>query len=170
MMMDRLEQLIEAFRAEPAARVYRKLDVLMDLERLRDPRSIPFLLQVVQDDREPLEVRTRVVRLLRAGRCPESRTAVGQALSELLTNPGSPDLRVAAALTLAEFTEVEGVPASLGAVALDATEPLDLRYCAFTSLERAGKTPEGARLLRRIALDDALGPSARSLLARWQLS
>jgi hypothetical protein len=50
------------------------------------------------------------------------------------------------------------------------TAPLDLRYCAFTSLERAGETPQVANLLRRIALDDALGPSARNLLARRHLS
>jgi len=169
--MDRVDELIEAFRSQPATRVFRKLDVLMDLEQLHDPRSVPLLLQVVQDDREPMEVRTRVVRLLRScNRCADTRASVGQVLSELLTDRDSPDLRVAAALTLVEFTDVEGVPAALGAVALDAAEPLDLRYCAFTSLERAGKTPEGTELLRLISLDDTLGPSARSVLTRWQLS
>jgi hypothetical protein len=168
--MDQVERLMEVFRAEPATRVFRKLDVLMDLEQLHDPRVVPFVLDVVQDIREPLEVRIRVIRALRACRKCHLRDSVGQVLSELLTSRGIADLRVAAALALAEFAELDGVPAALGAVALDATAPLDLRYCAFTSLERAAKTSEGAELLRRIALDDALGPSARSVLARWQLS
>jgi hypothetical protein len=168
--MDRIDQLIETYRTQETARVFRKLDVLLDMEHLRDPRVVPFLLSVVQDPNEPIEVRSRIVRMLRAAQsCAAVAEPVARALCELLVDRTSPDLRVAAALTLAEFTAVRGIPAALGDIALDSAEPLDLRYCAFTSLERAGCTPDSAALLRRIALDDTLGPSARSLLARWQL-
>jgi hypothetical protein len=170
--MDRIDELIEAFRTEPASRVLRKLDVLLDLEQLRDARALPFLLLVAQDQSEALEVRRRIVRLLRSTRrcSPDVREQVAHTLCAILADRASTELRVAAGLTLAEFVGVDGVPSALGAIALDSAEPLDLRYCAFTSLERAENTPETDALLRRIALDDALGPSARNVLARWQQS
>jgi hypothetical protein len=168
--MDAVDRLIETF-TQPTAPVYRKLDVLLDFEQLRDPQSVPFLLHVLRDRKEPLEVRMRVIRLLRLVRCPgEARSAVGHELAELLVDRGSSDLRVAAALTLADFAELSGVVSALGRVTLDTSEALDLRYSAFTSLERVGPTAECAGLLRQLAHDEALGPSARSLLARWQLA
>jgi HEAT repeat protein len=169
--MDRVACLIEAYRAQPAAPPYRKLDVLLDLEQLRDARAVPFLLELLEDRHEPLEVRLRVIRLLRIVRCPgEARVAIGRELSKLLLKRTSPDLRLAAALTLAEFTDTPGVPSALGTLALDTSEALDLRYSAFTSLERVGPTPECTLLLQELAHDEALGPSARSLLARWHLT
>ena len=168
--MDPLERLIELYRVQPAAPVFRKLDILLDLEQLRDVRAVPFLLEVVQDQQEPLEVRMRVIRLLRVVRYPSDvRAATGRALSQLLLNCISPDLRVAVALTLAEFADTPGAVSALGTVALDSSEALDLRYSAFTSLERVGPTPECAVLLRELAEDETLGLSARSLLARWHL-
>jgi hypothetical protein len=169
--MDEVERLIEEFSAQPTARVFRKLDVLLDLEQLRDPRAVPFLLHVLRDRGEPAEVRLRVIRMLRAVRCPgELRTAVGRELSQVVVGREGSDVRIAAALTLAGFTEISGVPAALGAVALDHAEALDLRYSAFTSLERVGPTEECAAMLHSLALDEALGLSARSLLTRWQLA
>jgi hypothetical protein len=41
-------------------------------------------------------------------------------------------------LALAGFTDLEGVVAALGSLALDTAEPIDLRYLAFTSLQRDG--------------------------------
>jgi hypothetical protein len=169
--MNELERLIEAFSAEPTATVFRKLDVLLDLAQLRDLRPVPFLLRALRDRKEPLEVRMRIIRLLRAVRCSaDARAAVGRELSELLVDRASSDLRVAAALTLADFTDMPGVASALAAVALDPSDALDLRYSAFTSLERVGPTSACAVLLRRLAADEALGPSARSLLVRWQLA
>jgi hypothetical protein len=63
--MEDLDRLIDTFSARPPVPIYRKLDVLMDLEQLRDPRSVPFLLKVVRDRKEPLEVRMRTIRPLR---------------------------------------------------------------------------------------------------------
>ena len=169
--MDKLDRLIELFSAQPTAPMYRKLDVLLELEQLRDARCVPFLLRVLGDRRELLEVRLRVIRLLRLVRCPgANRDAVGRHLSDLLVDHSSSDLRVAAALTLGEFTELEHVPSALGVVALDPAEAVDLRYSAFTSLERVGPTTECVAFLRQLATDDTLGPSARSLLLRWQLA
>ena len=57
----------------------------------------------------------------------------------------------------------------LGSIALDLREPIDLRYSAFTSLERAGPVDECVEILRQLAVDEALGRSARSLLSTWKL-
>ena len=171
MIMDDLDRLIQAFSARgavnsPAA----KLDVLMDLERLRDGRVVSFLLQVLGDPREPSEVRMHVLKRLRNGPLTaDERCTVAGALGELMVRGSSIDLRLQAALALGEFTDISGVPTALGSLALESQELVDLRYSAFTSLERAGPTPECLRLLRQLSHDEILGRSARSALARWNL-
>ncbi len=168
--MDEVERLIEAFRARATSGAASKLDVLMDLERLRDARIGPLLLQVLSDPQEAAEVRIHVVKRLRNGRLASNeRGAVALAMIQVLRVGTSPDLRLQSALALAEFTDVEGVVQMLGSVALDVSEPIDLRYSAFTSLERAGPTAECVSLLRRLSADETLGRSARSLLSTWQL-
>jgi hypothetical protein len=57
----------------------------------------------------------------------------------------------------------------LSAVCLAQDESLDLRYAAFTSLERAGPTPESIALLRQISRDETLGSSASSVLLAWHI-
>ncbi len=171
MIMDDVERRIQAFSARgamssPAA----KLDVLMDLERLRDGRVVSFLLVVLGDPDEPAEVRMHVLKRLRNGPLTlAERSSAAAALSELMLHGCSLDLRLQAALALAEFTDIGGVLSALGSLALEPHELLDLRYSAFTSLERAGPTPECVDLLRQLSNDEMLGRSAHSALARWHL-
>ena len=66
-----------------------KLDVLMDLERIRDPRVVPFLLQVLVDPHESEDVRIHVVKQLRNGSgvlVPADRPAVARALADVLAD------------------------------------------------------------------------------------
>jgi HEAT repeat protein len=86
-----------------------------------------------------------------------------------MSTDADPDLRLQAALTLGEFTDVEGVLPTLGALALEPHESIDLRYAAFTSLERAGPTTECINLLRQLSKDDMLGRSAQSAQVRWRV-
>jgi hypothetical protein len=168
--VDEVERLIAAFTARARSAAASKLDVLIDLERLDDPRIVPFLLLVLTDREEPTEVRIHVVKRLRNGSlAAETRGRVAHAIIQILEDRSNPDLRLQAALALAEFTDVEGVAHMLGSLALDVTEPLDLRYSAFTSLERAGSTTECVAILRQLVADETLGRSARSLLSMWQL-
>ena len=137
--MDDVERLIEAFRARSTRSVLSKLDALLDLEQLDDPRIVPFLLHVLADQREPTEVRIHVLKRLRNGRLqPGDRQSVAEAVLMVLSDRSSPDLRLQAVLALAEFTNIDGVPATLGGLALDPGETIDVRYSAFTSLQRAG--------------------------------
>jgi hypothetical protein len=168
--MHDVEQLITAYESQAAASVVSKLDILIDLEDLRDPRIVPFLLRVLADRREPTEVRIHVLKRLRNGRLrPEWRPLVAEAILQVVSDRSNPDLRLQASLALAEFTDIAGVTTSLGRLALDSDEPLDLRYSAFTSLQRAGSTPECVTLLRELTTDEMLGRSARSLLSLWRL-
>jgi len=168
--MDEMERLIRAYESQAASSVVSKLGVLIDLEGLRDPRIVPFLLRVLADRREPTEVRIYVLKRLRNGRLvPELRPVVADVIVEVVSDRSNPDLRLQASLALAEFSDVAGVPTRLGRLALDPDEPIDLRYSAFTSLQRAGSTPECVRLLRELTTDEMLGRSARSLLSLWRL-
>ena len=58
---------------------------------------------------------------------------------------------------------------TLAAVSLAGDESIDLRYAAFTSVERAGPTPESVAILRQMAGDDTLGDAARSVLSAWHV-
>jgi hypothetical protein len=169
--MDEAERLILAFKGRATASVQAKLDALLDLERLSHPRIVPFLLEVLADAREPTPVRIHVLKRLRNGRLGHrDRPSVAEAMLHVLADRSRPELRLQAALALAEFTELDGVLAGLGSLALDAAQPIDLRYSAFTSLQRAGPTSECVGLLRQLLTDEALGRSARSVLAVWRFA
>jgi HEAT repeat protein len=168
--MDDVQQLIDTFSAGSTTSVRSKLAVLTALERLSDPRVVPFLLQVLEDRSEPENVRIHVLKRLRNGTLStRTRPAVAEAIMRLLDDRVSPDLRAHAALALAEFTEIDAVPARLGCLALDVGEPIELRFSAFTSLQKCGPTTQSVALFRRMLTDEALGRSARSVLASWRV-
>jgi len=170
-MADDMEQLIQAFNARGAmSSPALKLNVLMDLERLPDGRVVSFLLHVLRNSAEHSEVRMHVLKRLRNGPLtPAERCSAAGALEEVMVHGSSVDLRLQAALALGEFTDIGGVLSALGSLALEPQELLDLRYSAFTSLERAGPTIECVNLLRQLTYDEMLGRSAHSALARWHL-
>jgi hypothetical protein len=112
------------------------------------------------------------VKLLRNGGglvVPADRPLVAKAIADVLADKSSVDLRVQAALALGEFIQIDGVLSRLGATCLAEDESIDLRYAAFTSLERAGPKPECAALLRQMLDDETLGYSARSVLSAWHI-
>jgi hypothetical protein len=167
--MDEVERRSEVFRARATASVRAKLDALLALERLRDPRVVPFFLEVLDNRREPAEVRVHILRRLRHGDpVPDYRPAIADAILRVLAERPIQDLRLEAALALAHFIDVDGVVSELGRRALDPDEPIDLRYSAFTSLQQAGATPETVALLQRLSTDETLGRSARSFLSMWR--
>jgi len=148
-----------------------RVDALLDLERRYGGRSVPYFLQVLADRREPTLVRIHILRRLRNRPfIARYRPKVAEALLDVLSDRSLPDLRLQAALSLAEFTDIEGVPSRLGSLALDTHESIDVRYSAFTSLQRAGPTSECVTLLRQLAHDESLGRSARSVLFLWRRS
>lgn len=169
--VDEVDRLIHAFRARGGSSTGARLDVLMDLERLTDCRVVPFLLGVLNDRREAVQVRSHVLKQLRNGRLTATtRPLVAEALLRILSDGGFPQLRLESAVALGEFVDLDGVPAALGDMTLDVTQPIDLRYSAFTSLERSGPTTECIAVLRRLATDEVLGRSALSVLSTWHLA
>jgi hypothetical protein len=169
-VVDEVERLIHAYTGRALHSTAAKLNALMDLERLYDERVACFLLQVLLDGGAPSEVRLHVLKRLRDGPLTAGqRAGVAGALCELMLHARRLDLQLQAAVALGEFTDVPSVSTALGRVALEPRELLDLRYTAFTSLERAGPTPECLNLLRQLSDDETLGRSAQSALARWHL-
>src|SRR5260370_5762847 len=166
--MDDVERMIEGSRARSTRSVLSKLDALLDLEQLDDRRIVPFLLHVLADQREPTEVRIHVLKRLRNGRLqPEERQSVAEAVLMVLSDRSSPDLRLQAVLALAEFTNIDGVPATLGSLALEPGETIDVRYSAVPPLQRAGPTVEHDAIVRQLVADGTLGLSSRPLLSLW---
>jgi hypothetical protein len=170
--MDELQRLIKTYRSWAASSVRWKLDVLMAVEQVHDPRVVPFQLAVLEDRREAEEVRIYVLRQLRCASGligPAHRPRVANAIGDVLAEHLSPDLRLQAALALGDFTNIHGVLPRLIAVCIAEDESIDLRYAAFTSIEGAGPTPECIALLRHMTTDETLGLSARSVLSAWHI-
>lgn len=171
--MDELGRLLDAYQQRASASVKSRLAVLMDVERIRDRRVVPFLLLVLRDIHESEEVRIHVLRHLRNGNGLLARTdrpPVASAIGEVLADNSTAELRLQAALAMGEFTDIDEVLSCLGAVCLRRDESIDLRYAAFTSLEQAGPTSECIALLQQISGDDSLGNSARSVLSAWHIT
>lgn len=167
--MDEIERLIAKFGA--LGRLDHsiwKLDVLMDLGLHDDPRVMAFYGAVVADAEEPADVRSDALRRLReAPLTPAERTAAVDASLRALAPDADLQLRLHAALVLADFVDLPTALAALGALAADSREPIELRYNAFTSLQRAGPTPACLAILRSLATDETLGQSAQALLTSW---
>jgi hypothetical protein len=170
--MDEFEQLVDAYRTQASSWVASRLSVLIDLERSGDPRLLPFLLNVLADPQETAKVRICVLKQLRNARglvAPADRPAAANAAGEALVESSNAELRIQAALTLGDFTDMGGVVSRLSAVCLAEHESIDLRYAAFTSLQRVGTTPESIALLRQISADETLGLLAQSVLSAWHI-
>jgi HEAT repeat protein len=147
-----------------------RLDMLLDLGRIADPRVVAVLLGVLSDCSEPVSVRLAVLRHLRdRSDTHMRRTEAAEVLRRLVRDRRTNlALRGQAALALGDYTDLRHVVADLGAVCGEATDSFDVRYAAFISLQCAGPTPECIALLRRISEDETLGQSARSILASWR--
>jgi hypothetical protein len=168
--MDHVEQALAEFNARRNSSASSRIDALLDLGQLSDVRVMPFLLQVAIDIHELAEVRAHVIRGLRNRHVATSdRASVARAIGSILGDGSTADLRAQSVITLADFTDVEGVTRMLGHVAQDDTNPLDLRYSAFISLQRAGPRAEGVDIVRELAFDVTFGRSARRLLSTWNL-
>jgi hypothetical protein len=142
-----------------------QLGILMDLERVPDDRIVPFLVDVLVDRRQPTEVRTHLLKRIRNGGIrPADNGPVAAALISLLGESANANVRTHTVLALGALTDVDGVLPVLGSIALDESAPLDLRYTAFTCLERAGPTEDSIAVLRTLAHDETLGRTAHSTL------
>jgi len=168
--VDELDVLMQRFKSEANEPASSRLDILLDIRRRQDARIVPFLLQVLMDSDESSEVRVEVVKELRNVQlAATARATVARSIGKVLLEERDARLRLQAAMALGCFADVQGIPSTLGEVALDTVESLELRYSALTSMERADATGESIPIVRKLTADEALGPAARSLLATWRL-
>jgi hypothetical protein len=146
-----------------------KLDILMDLGRFDGPRVVAFYGTVVADDEQPTDVRIDALRRLReVSLTPDERMVAANASLRAMAAEADLALRLHAALALGDFVDVPAALAGLGRMAADADEPIELRYNAFTSVQRAGPTPTCLEILHTLTSDEMLGQSAATLLAVWE--
>jgi hypothetical protein len=162
-------RLIDAFRARPTPLLSTKLDILLQLAQIDDPSIVVFLLTVVAAPDEPTEVRINALNWLSDDpRFARHRAAVAEVLIRLLRADTDMNVRLQATFALAGLTDIAGVLTAIGNLALNPEEMIDIRYAAFTSLERCGPAPECAALLRQLTADETFGVSATSLLSKRQ--
>ena len=170
--MDAVETLIQAFWSHGKRnQSLWKLDVLLDLSRLVDPRVVQFLAAIATDTSEPVDVRLEALSSLReAAQSPsDRREAASAGLAALAAGAAGADdrIRLRAAIALGDFVDADDVLRALGALAAAESEPTELRYNAYTSLQRAGPTTDCIAILRSLADDETFGQSARALMASW---
>src|SRR5216683_1429935 len=167
-LMSEVERLIDAFRAEgTAASNPWKLDVVLDLAREEDPRVVPFFLA---GPHESIAVRLDVLKRVRNGRLkPEERSRVADTMIKLCSERSNLQPCMESALALGEFADVPGVVPVLEGLALQTAEPFDLRYAAFTSIQRADRTTDAIEIMRRLTDDEVLGRAAASILHSWRI-
>ena len=116
---------------------------------------------------EPTDVRIDVLRRLRESPdMPMDRGVVAACLCALRPDQQR-TLRLQAALALGDFVTTDAALQALGCLAAEPAEAIELRYNAFTALQRAGPTEACLAQLRALEADDVLGPSVQSLLASW---
>jgi hypothetical protein len=167
--MDEIDRLIQAFGSRGKwDQALWKLDILLDLSRLIDPRVVQFLATILTDTDEPLGVRLEALSLLRkTALSPGDRELAASAGLAVLAPGSAGQIRLHAAIVLGEFVDVEGVLRGLGTLVAADFEPTELRYNAYTSLQRAGPTADCVAILRSLASDETFGQSARVLMASW---
>ena len=170
--MDEVEKLIQAFwsRGKRNQSLW-KLDVLLDLGQLADPRVVAFLAEIVTDPDEPFDVRSEALsRLRETAHSPSDRLVAAGAGLVALAAGSDREIRLRAAIVLGDFVDVDDVLSALGRLAGDEREPTELRYNAYTSLQRAGPTSACVDILRSLSDDETFGQSARALMASWGVS
>src|ERR1700738_4224654 len=97
--MDEADRLIEVVKERAASPVASKLDALIKLEQSSEPGIVPFLVQILADQRESEEVRIHVLKRLRNGRLsPEHRSLVAEANLHVLQNDASAAVRLQASM------------------------------------------------------------------------
>ena len=167
--MDEVDTLLQAFgsRGKRNQSLW-KLDVLLDLGRLVDRRVVQFLATVVTDVDEPPDVRSEALSCLReTAQCPSDRVLAAKSGLAALAAGSDSRLRLRAAIVLGDFVDVDDVLSALGSVTAAEAEPTELRYNAYTSLQRAGPTTVCIAILRLLSDDETFGQSAQSLRASW---
>ncbi len=167
--MDEIDSLIQAFGSRGKwDQALWKLDILLDLSRLIDPRVVRFLAAIITDNDEPLGVRSEALSLLPNAAFNAGERELAASAGLMVLAPGSDgQIRLRAAIVLGEFVDVEGVLSRLGTLAAADFEPTELRYNAYTSLQKAGPTADCVGILRLLDDDETFGQSARALMAAW---
>jgi hypothetical protein len=169
--MDEVADLIRAFgsRGKRNQSLW-KLDVLLDLGRLRDPRVVQFLAAIVADADEPPDVRSEALsRLRETAQSPSDRLVAASAGLTALAPESDSRIRLRAAIVLGELVDVDDVLSALGTLAAAESEPAELRYNAYTSLQRAGPTTDCVAIVRSLCADEVFGQSARALMSSWRV-
>lgn len=169
-MNDHVDELIARFRAavvtgqESAA----KIDILLELVRVDDPRVARFLIAVAGDSNEYDLARIQALKTLELREVEAgARDDVVRMISRILQDDEDDEVRSYAARALAGFVDVQGVLEIATGRVLDPDEDDDVRHNAFFAIERSKPTPQAIGAMERCREEAEFRKGASRVLARW---
>ncbi|MEW6127921.1 MAG: hypothetical protein AB1757_12855 [Acidobacteriota bacterium] len=170
--MDEVGRLISEFKAaklDANGECDEKIDLILELEELEDPRIMPFFLEVIGNENEYDLARIEVLKILklRDRRSPEEHERIGKAILEVLAKSKDADVRNYAAMALAKYLDVEGANTEAGNLLLNSKTQIDLRHNLFFAFERFGETDDGREVMLKLLQDEEFRQSAARVLGDW---
>ena len=155
--MDRIEELIANYRNEdtlalPRPDASRKPRIIEELGSDDDPRALKLIVQAASDEAEFDLARIAAFRVLELRRptAPEERQEIAEVIARVVKNDSDNDVRNYAAIAAAYYTTVDDVAEQIIRILLDDGENSDLRWNAFTAVEKMGSTAKALDAMRAI--------------------
>ena len=171
-----LEELIQAFRAENTSELENEDDsakpgiVESVTHMLPNSTALEFLIEIASSRTELDLARIEALRgiELADGLTEVQRTECSAMLATILTTPDEdPDVCNYAAMASAYFMDSDSVYQSLLDLVVDETRDSNLRWNAFTALEKHEPQQKSIEALKSLLTDTEFQDSATRVLAEW---
>lgn len=172
--MDEVGVLIGRFEDEdtdslPEIDTSKKVDIVRRLENLTDERVLPFFMRVLASQQEYDLARIEILRILEVRRARDAHEGelIGKLIQRMLSSDPDDDVRNYAAMAISSYMDVKGSLEVVEGIIFNVEEEINLRWNAFTAVERMGPTREGELMLHRLLKDDQFKGSAQRVLSQW---
>lgn len=174
--MDEVGHLISTFKEENTKSLdnvdfSRKVRIIMELEGVDDDRVLPFFLETVMNEDEYDLARIEILKILeiRESNDKDEHQKIGHIVKNILMNDPDDDVRNYAAMTVSNFMDVEGVIEQIVKIIFNVEEDINLRWNAFTAVEKMGPTQQSLEILQKCLSEDEFKKSVLLILNRWNI-
>lgn len=171
--MEQVQQLIAAFHNQQQNKKNEypgKMTIIRSLEERDTPEVLTFFLQTVANPQEYDLARMEILKILRLYKSDEQqRQNIAQVLVTIVKEDQDDLVRSYAIMALRNYTGIEQVDDVVERVVTDEDEDEDLRFNAFSVLERIGPNERTRRLLQDLAEDEVLGSAVKRVRKTWNV-
>lgn len=176
--MDIIKELIMNYLSEETQKLddpdrSKKPAIIKSLEEYASDVSVlAFMLQVASDRTELDLARIEALKVLEIRRpiAQREHERIAAVLKEILQSDKDDDVRSYAAIAAASYMAEKSLREEVTRVLGNKEEDRNLRWNAFTAIERMGRTAETVEIMRIIGEDPEFLDSARRILASWHLA